>query len=849
MKMSLSSYGQLTVGIILGVSIPVAADVQAPPLVPPAKSVQWRSSSPLKLDSDSVAIVVGARATAPERSAADMLRRYVARRFGANWPVLVEDKEKPSQATIILLGQRVTNHWLDRLCEKRGIDLGPNSPGPDGYVIEMFEAQGQTVILAGGSNARAVGYAQDTLFQLLAADEGGLSVRRASIRDWPTVPWRGRPQTQVAHHLKPGIMDCYVSSRVNFVDLRNGTYAFEPDYVLTEEDKDNISKAITSAHERGIMVYGTVNCGVPRSEYDRVLAMFEQFISLGVDGLWVSFDDRGPGEAPEEITRRALELAGRYGMNGVPIAITPPKGSYQTIDVPFNRKIMAVPGMERALWFWTCLPSVEARDEARSIGLTVRPSWWHNWPRPGSGFTHVGNNSLHADGGRSYMELSPMASGWHEPPYELLADAAACVEAVMPWGGNAWHQYYIVPVIGWWGWDPKQHDWQAVRGRIYDLVFGTSQVRDVAAFDDTLIELKTLFTYPCRPAKWKIQTLARLRRLDDRTRANELLDRLERLLSNIERRATAETMLDPERVQSRMLDAMRWEITAGKAAARLAYPEYWWDAQQRRILDAVYDGDMDRADRVTAEVRDRLIAETDEVERTLGFLKPTKTYVSWWRHIAGLDGQSWKALVAERRAELDRRISHYGYYSVLISSLVKEIHNVPYGRGRGGASQQWRVLDTVVPTQREQFSGAWLGGLYQQNGTQAAVFALDPDADAQAGDYSELEVRVPITRARDRLGLVIYMNRWTKDKIGGEHVEGRWEGFGQAQLLWGDRILWQQDVGLPRDRHEWDLVRLPTVPDDVSELPLRLRVIHLKNADGMRPIVFVGPIRLVEMPE
>ena len=849
MKTSLPSCRQLTVGIILGVSIPVAADVQAPALVPPAKSVQWKSVSPLRLESDSVAIVVGARATAPERSAADMLQRYVARRFGTSWPVLAEDKGKPSQATIILLGQRVTNHWLDQLCEQRGIDLGPKSPGADGYVIEMFEVQGHTVILAGGSNARAVGYAQDTLFQLLAADEGGLSVRRASIRDWPTVPWRGRPQTQVVHHLQPGIMDCYVSSRVNFVDLRNGTYAFEPDYEFTEKDIADIAKAIKDAHDRGILVYGTVNCGVPRSQHDRVLAMFDKFVSFGVDGLWVSFDDRGPGEAPEEIVRRTLELAARYGIKDHLIATTPPKGSYQTIDVPFNRTIMAVPGMERALWFWTCLPSAKARDEARSIGLTVRPSWWHNWPRPNSGFTHIHNSGLHAEGGRSYMELSAMAKGWHEPPYELLAEAAPCVEAVMPWGGNAWHQYYIVPVIGWWGWDPKQHDWQAVRARIYDLVFGSSQVRDVMAFDDTLIEAKTLFTYPCRPAKWKIQTLPRLRRLDDRTRANDLLDQLEALRSKIERRATAETMLDPEPVQSRMLDAMQQEIVAGKAAAKLAYPEYWWDKHQRQILDSVYDGDMDRANRLTAEVRDRLIAEADAVSRALGFLKPTKVYASWWRRVAGMDGKGWQDLVAERRAELDRRISHYGYYSVLISSLIDEIHNVPYGRGRGGANQQWRVLDTVLPTQREQFNGAWLGGLFKQNATQAAVFALDPDADAQTGDYSELEVRVPITRARDRLGLVIYMNRWTKDKIGGEHVEGRWEGFAQAQLLWGDRILWQQDIGLPRDRHEWDLVRLPTVPDDVSELPLRLRVIHLKNADGMRPIVFVGPLRLVEMPE
>ena len=93
----------------------------------------------------------------------------------------------------------------------------------------------------------------------------------------------------------------------HFVDLRNGIYAFEPSDKL---DEALLSRAINEIHRRGMLVYGTVNTGVPEAEYDKAVAMFERFIALGADGLWVSFDDKGPGDKPEEIVRRVLEQSG-----------------------------------------------------------------------------------------------------------------------------------------------------------------------------------------------------------------------------------------------------------------------------------------------------------------------------------------------------------------------------------------------------------------------------------------------------------------------------------------------------------------------------------------------------------
>jgi len=69
-----------------------------------------------------------------------------------------------------------------------------------------------------------------------------------------------------------------------------------------------------------------------------------------------------------------------------------------------------------------------------------------------------------------------------------------------------------------------------------------------------------------------------------------------------------------------------------------------------------------------------------------------------------------------------------------------------------------------------------------------------------------------------------------------------------VHLRWEERGLGEGDGGLPRDGRPWDLVRLPVIPDDVSELRFRLRVQDRKDSQGMQAIVFVGPLYLVEVP-
>ena len=40
-----------------------------------------------------------------------------------------------------------------------------------------------------------------------------------------------------------------------------------------------------------------------------------------------------------------------------------------------------MPGMDEAVWYLTSVPCAEDAADGEAIGLKVRPSWWHNWPR------------------------------------------------------------------------------------------------------------------------------------------------------------------------------------------------------------------------------------------------------------------------------------------------------------------------------------------------------------------------------------------------------------------------------------------------------------------------------------
>ncbi len=497
------------------------------------------------LGPDQTAIVLGPQAAEPERYAAQRLQAHIERRFKRRIPIVAEAAVPEAVRQVFLLGQRSTNPWLDRLCREQKIELGETVPGEDGFVIECSEDQGRQVVIVGGSNPRGVIYGQDALFDLMRAEAGQVIWPVVSIRDWPSIPWRGRPHSVLRQHLVPGALDAYIRARLNFTDVRDDPHAKATNVFPARKasmgfpagvpiDGDTVKRMVTESHRRGLFVYGTVSCGVPQTRHDDVLATFRQLSDLGVDGLWVSFDDVGGGEDAPALIGRVLEFGRQRGMTGRQIATTPPSGDYQNIDTPFNRRAAQVPGFADAQWFFTRVPCEADAAAAREIGLRRLPGWWHNLVDFGvtGGFLHNGDVlvSLRADDRPGYVEPQPLSHGWHAPQYEQLRDADKYTDHVLLWGVvGGWPEEYQMAVLGIWAWNPAAHDWDQTRRAIYRYVYGPTLVDAAWAVDDKLVELKSLFHLPL----WRFEPNkgwpCRLKQAGDRPRALALIDELESL--------------------------------------------------------------------------------------------------------------------------------------------------------------------------------------------------------------------------------------------------------------------------------------------------------------------------------
>ncbi|MDI9443840.1 MAG: alpha-glucuronidase family glycosyl hydrolase, partial [Planctomycetota bacterium] len=195
------------------------------PLVPVPKSYHdhgraWELSEPQQ-----AAIALGAEASETERYAAERLQAHVERRFKQRIPIVVESAVAESVRQVFLLGQRSSNPWVDKLCREQKIGLGDAEPVADGFLIECVEDGGRQVVLVAGGNPRGVVYGADAVFDLMRAEAGRTVWPVVSVRDWPSIPWRGRPHSVLRQHLVPGALDAYIRARLNFTDVRDNPHA------------------------------------------------------------------------------------------------------------------------------------------------------------------------------------------------------------------------------------------------------------------------------------------------------------------------------------------------------------------------------------------------------------------------------------------------------------------------------------------------------------------------------------------------------------------------------------------------------------------------------------------------
>ncbi len=87
---------------------------------------------------------------------------------------------------VIFMGS-VQSPYVRNYCAQKHIDLTPENPGPEGYILHIDE---QGVLIAGSDDSGAF-YGLQSLRQLIAKNDRGIQVPGIRVRDWPDKPFRG----------------------------------------------------------------------------------------------------------------------------------------------------------------------------------------------------------------------------------------------------------------------------------------------------------------------------------------------------------------------------------------------------------------------------------------------------------------------------------------------------------------------------------------------------------------------------------------------------------------------------------------------------------------------------------
>ncbi len=859
--------------------LPKVAEERPPCPIVPEPKVYKESGRTAELSADA-AIVLGARATEPERYAAERLQGLIERRFKRKLTVRSEDGLEGGQQ-LILLGQRGTNSLLDRLCGEKKFDLSAESPGHDGFVIEAVEDGGRQAVLIGGSNARGVTYGQEALFDLLRWEgdapaepqrERKIVFPVVSVRDWPSLAWRGRIEGNFRNHLKPGALDAYVRARLNLLDTRNGgvyrgDFGFAPG---ESPDSPELRELIKQAHRRGILIHGTLACSFGVKVPLKVERTAKELVALGVDGLSLIFCDLGAPEGSAELVQHLLGVAKGLGLSGQAISSVPPMGAYQHVVTDYAHAMAKVPGFDAATWFFTCLPTREVAEGARQVGLK-HPAWWHNWPRTGPGLLHkyYGGWSLREGDAPAYLDLLPLAAGWNSPKYEGLRDAAKHVNTAIYCGG--WPEEAFGAVFGFWAWHPEKHDWRLTAQAIRAYIFGAAQVGAAQAYDDALASLKMLFAIPKPQVIPGYNWPPHLLKEESRPDALRLLDDMDAALAKLEASAPAHTMIAPERLEKYYLEPMRATATAGRRLTTYEFPGRPLVVLEDKLLALFADQGAAAAEAEFLRARGPLLKVIGDAGTAVSGLQMTKEWLAELRERLGRFAY-WTAYAERRQGEIRDAFARLYPKEAEPPEVPAILHTPPQGQALAElAPRDWLARPVVA-------RGLWTAGVAPAVAEKPAAVGSRQKADGggekkpDGGDPKEAK-GVPEKETRPRFDLLILTHPllagW-QPIAPGEYVEVRAEmpvpknegaltlqvplalvaGGMQADCivaeLWanGQRVL-EHDAAIARPTGEWLNIGVAQAAKGADRLKLRLRLTNRRTSGRFRVVAHVGTVRLL----
>ncbi len=805
------------------------------PIVPEPKQYVERAE---QFELRGAAIVLGNHADQVDMYAAERLGYYIQKRFSCDTAV-VDENDTARYDTLIVLGQTSTNGLLKKLCTEKGFELSADHPGFDGYIIEVFRDNNRTLVILGGSNARGVTYAMNSFFDLLRMQDGRVVFNAVSVRDFPSIAWRGR---NCAREVSEEAYDAYVRGRVNFVDtlypmVGHGKKGFGI-------DTDRINGVLEQAHRRGLFVYGVVNCAVKPEDFSRVVTSFETLIDMGVDGIWLSFDDAGEGLYSERLIQDTLAMAQRKGLSSNQIVMTPPAGSYHNIMTPWNKAMAGQEGFDEIHWFFTRIPCDCDVQDARKIGLdSTQPAWWHNWPRYSSGLLN-GAYGVNLFSRTPYFELTPLETGWHMPTYPEIAQADRYTDVGVICAGGA--EEYIMPTWGWWAWDPAKHDWQNTRMHIYTDVFGPAAA-SAAAFDDEFVKLKNMFTgiryKRMSPEYWPVK----LKDVADRGRALSAVESMEKHLKAIREKSPSLSLLDASSLAARYFAPMQDAVDYGRAMVTLDYPDYRYPDFSADMIKRV-KADPEKAAAYLAKIRPEIEAQLAVIAEKLKGVSGVEDYVNYWKtRINGTEYWTDKIVGKSRGQARQSKVrkqlaaSFAGFAKGQYDHLLKN-------QGRSGRCAEARVLKEIPA--KALFEGSvdctgdgWKVGLYNPD---TAVIAFDGSTCAK-DDNAKIVYSLEIPEYTGKLKMEIFVTQSAEfDNL----AEIREERIHVIAL--NNKWLWVQDGANRMDDCEWVTLDL-VASDDGLVLPgerfdLTFLVYGNQQTQNYKSAFLFGPARIIEEP-
>ncbi len=152
-------------------------------LVPMPKSITLTDRA-LTLAPDKMVLALGANPCRQAEIGADWINRRIKELNGQPLPI-VTTRQIPANCAALLIGCQSDNPLVKEAVRNGTLDLGPDHPGPRGYVIRA-RADGAGVFLAGADAIGAL-YACVTFAELMQKRGGDIVWRGADVRDWPDI--------------------------------------------------------------------------------------------------------------------------------------------------------------------------------------------------------------------------------------------------------------------------------------------------------------------------------------------------------------------------------------------------------------------------------------------------------------------------------------------------------------------------------------------------------------------------------------------------------------------------------------------------------------------------------------